>query len=141
MRKRPGSPLWRILKRNRQPLPYKLEQVHFDTARRAHGKGGKVTKINALSMVTLIGLLLGGCGTKEPEKVEASNPPALNWHGLLIQTKWPHYSRNVRMACRKDISRARKRVGDVMRKLISVEAITFSLLLGLMLFSLRAHAA
>jgi type IV secretory pathway TrbL component len=28
-----------------------------------------------------------------------------------------------------------------MRKLISVEAITFSLLLGLMLFSLRAHAA
>lgn len=45
------------------------------------------------------------------------------------------------MACRKDISRARKRVGDVMRKLISVEAITFSLLLGLMLISLQAHAA
>ena len=25
-------------------------------------------------MVALIGFLLGGCGTKEPEKVEASNP-------------------------------------------------------------------
>lgn len=33
-----------------------------------------MAKINVLSVVTLIGLLLGGCGTKEPEKVEESNP-------------------------------------------------------------------
>jgi entry exclusion lipoprotein TrbK len=33
-----------------------------------------MNKITALGITALTGVLLTGCGTKEPEKVEASNP-------------------------------------------------------------------
>jgi entry exclusion lipoprotein TrbK len=42
-------------------------------------------KVTQLSMVILAGVLLAGCGTKEPEKIEASNPAC----GKLSRTTDP----------------------------------------------------